>query len=232
MIDKPPGCWSTARRSTGTRRALPCSRCATSSDDASTRCTVSTKARRCVGVRAESRCGPRPGAAIRRARSGQDLSRDCARMADPTARSHTVARRADDMLGRYRPRARFTHAVQDPGDSRVARACRSLPHVTVRARATRAAHRATSSTAAASRACVAPDHRRLDLRQGRHNRLFAERFGSQRLLLACSQLQFLHPQTAAMLTIDAPLAADFARVVTALGWQVPGPINRTVSTSP
>ena len=68
--------------------------------------------------------------------------------------------------------------------------------------------------------------------KGRHNRLFAERFGSQRLLLACSQLQFLHPQTGGMLTIEAPLAADFARVVTALGWQVPGPINRTVSTSP
>ncbi len=32
--------------------------------------------------------------------------------------------------------------------------------------------------------------------KGRHNRLFAERFGSQRLLLACSQLQFLHPRRA------------------------------------
>jgi tRNA pseudouridine65 synthase len=57
--------------------------------------------------------------------------------------------------------------------------------------------------------------------KGRHNRLFTDQFGSQRLLLACSALQFAHPCTGAQLRILAPLAADFARVVTALGWQVP-----------
>ena len=33
--------------------------------------------------------------------------------------------------------------------------------------------------------------------KGRHNRLFAERFGVQRLLLACMRLEFAHPATGA-----------------------------------
>jgi tRNA pseudouridine65 synthase len=54
--------------------------------------------------------------------------------------------------------------------------------------------------------------------KGRHNRLFRELFGSDRLLLACVELRFDHPATGAPLTIRAPLAEDFAAVVGALGW--------------
>jgi tRNA pseudouridine65 synthase len=54
--------------------------------------------------------------------------------------------------------------------------------------------------------------------KGRHNRLFRELFGSERLLLACVGLRFDHPITGVSLTIRAPLADDFAAVVEALGW--------------
>ena len=54
--------------------------------------------------------------------------------------------------------------------------------------------------------------------KGRHNRLFARLFGSDRLLLACVELRLQHPVTGAPLALRAPLAADFARVAVALGW--------------
>jgi tRNA pseudouridine65 synthase len=53
--------------------------------------------------------------------------------------------------------------------------------------------------------------------KGRHNRLFAERFGVHRLLLACTRLEFASlPWRTAPLVVEAPLAADFARVVASL----------------
>jgi tRNA pseudouridine65 synthase len=54
--------------------------------------------------------------------------------------------------------------------------------------------------------------------KGRHNRLFRELFGSQRLLLACVRLEFTHPGTGAPMVVDAPLAPEFAAVVERLGW--------------
>lgn len=57
--------------------------------------------------------------------------------------------------------------------------------------------------------------------KGRHNRLFRERYGSQRLLLACTELAFRHPGSGEALVVRAPLAAEFAAVVRALGWTVP-----------
>jgi tRNA pseudouridine65 synthase len=60
---------------------------------------------------------------------------------------------------------------------------------------------------------------------GRHNRLFRERLASERLLLACVELRLVHPATHEPLVIRAPLAAEFAGVVAALGWAdaVPAP---------
>ncbi len=55
--------------------------------------------------------------------------------------------------------------------------------------------------------------------KGRHNRLFAELFGCRRLLLACLQLELVHPASGEVLRVTAPLAADFARVALALGWE-------------
>lgn len=57
--------------------------------------------------------------------------------------------------------------------------------------------------------------------KGRHNRLFRELYGSQRLLLACTQLRFQHPATHEPCTVDAPLAAEFAELLGKLGWRAP-----------
>ncbi|NLF53321.1 MAG: pseudouridylate synthase [Thauera phenolivorans] len=54
--------------------------------------------------------------------------------------------------------------------------------------------------------------------KGRHNRLFQTLFASQRLLLACTRLAFVHPVSGEPLGIDAPPAADFIAVTRALGW--------------
>jgi len=54
--------------------------------------------------------------------------------------------------------------------------------------------------------------------QGRHNRLFRERFGASRLLLAAVSLRLAHPMTGAALAIEAPPGADFLAVATAVGW--------------
>ena len=54
--------------------------------------------------------------------------------------------------------------------------------------------------------------------KGRHNRLFAERYRVRRLLLACTRLEFEStPGRAEPLRVDAPLAPEFATLLTALG---------------
>ncbi len=54
--------------------------------------------------------------------------------------------------------------------------------------------------------------------KGRHNRLFRELFGSQRLLLACTRLAFDHPVSGQRIRIDAQPSADFMQVLQSLGW--------------
>jgi tRNA pseudouridine65 synthase len=54
--------------------------------------------------------------------------------------------------------------------------------------------------------------------KGIHNRLFRERFGSDRLLLACTGIEFSHPLDGRLLSISAPLEESFSAVVKALGW--------------
>ncbi|QKJ67821.1 tRNA pseudouridine(65) synthase TruC [Deefgea piscis] len=53
--------------------------------------------------------------------------------------------------------------------------------------------------------------------KGRHNRAFAQAFGVNRLLLACTQMQFKHPISGQMLSITAPVAADMSWVIQELG---------------
>jgi tRNA pseudouridine65 synthase len=53
--------------------------------------------------------------------------------------------------------------------------------------------------------------------KGRHNRYFAERFHVQRLLLACTRLEFRTELNPTPLCVDAPLAPEFAALVDALG---------------
>lgn len=57
--------------------------------------------------------------------------------------------------------------------------------------------------------------------KGVHNRMFQSRFGSSRLLLACTGLRLHHPVTGEPLSLSAPVGEDFAAVVDALGWQPP-----------
>jgi tRNA pseudouridine65 synthase len=54
--------------------------------------------------------------------------------------------------------------------------------------------------------------------KGAHNRLFQQLFACDRLLLASTELRLAHPVTGASLTLTAPLAADFARLLDRLGW--------------
>lgn len=54
--------------------------------------------------------------------------------------------------------------------------------------------------------------------KGRHNRLFAERFGVHRLLLACVGLEFVHPCHGTRVSVRAPLEQNFVAVIRAVGW--------------
>ena len=54
--------------------------------------------------------------------------------------------------------------------------------------------------------------------KGRHNRLFQELFGCQRMLLACLEMRIIHPRSKQSLVIKAPLAEDFAAVLHELSW--------------
>ena len=54
--------------------------------------------------------------------------------------------------------------------------------------------------------------------KGAHNRLFQRLFACDRLLLASTELRLVHPVTGASLTLTAPLAPDFARLIDRLGW--------------
>jgi len=56
--------------------------------------------------------------------------------------------------------------------------------------------------------------------KGTHNRFFRERFGIHRLLLQARSLSFDHPYTGEHLIIRAAPEADWAGLMSALGWQV------------
>jgi len=68
--------------------------------------------------------------------------------------------------------------------------------------------------------------------KGRHNRLFAERYGVHRLLLACVRLEFAHPATGARLRIEADLGEGFDELAQRLDWQAtPAPPPADLSPS-
>ncbi len=54
--------------------------------------------------------------------------------------------------------------------------------------------------------------------KSKHNRLFTERFGSNRLLLACTALHLTHPFSGESLSIRSPLEGNFATVLESIGW--------------
>jgi tRNA pseudouridine65 synthase len=53
---------------------------------------------------------------------------------------------------------------------------------------------------------------------GRHNRLFRERFGVWRLLLHARRLRFTHPVDGREMVIEAPVPADMQSLFGQLGW--------------
>jgi len=54
---------------------------------------------------------------------------------------------------------------------------------------------------------------------GRHNDFFRTCLGSHQLLLTASDLQFPHPVSDTLVSIHAPLDAEFLRVIEQLNWQ-------------
>jgi tRNA pseudouridine65 synthase len=54
--------------------------------------------------------------------------------------------------------------------------------------------------------------------KGRHNRLFVERYGVHRLLLACVRLAFDHPITGQRIDVAADPGAEFALLAREFGW--------------
>ncbi|HSG21424.1 MAG TPA: tRNA pseudouridine(65) synthase TruC [Azonexus sp.] len=54
--------------------------------------------------------------------------------------------------------------------------------------------------------------------KGKHNRYFAEHFGCNRLLLACTELTFDHPISGQRLNIKRPVSGEFAATLARFGW--------------
>jgi len=66
--------------------------------------------------------------------------------------------------------------------------------------------------------------------KGRHNRLFAERFGIRRLLLACLGLEFRHPASGATVRVQADAGPEFDALQRQLRWTaVPPPAPDALS---
>lgn len=53
---------------------------------------------------------------------------------------------------------------------------------------------------------------------GKHNRFFRENFQINRLLLACTEISFLHPTQNKKIKVQAPLAEDFKKLLEKFGW--------------
>jgi tRNA pseudouridine65 synthase len=53
---------------------------------------------------------------------------------------------------------------------------------------------------------------------GKHNRFFRDHFQIPRLLLACTEISFLHPKENTFIRVQAPLSEDFKNLIEKLGW--------------
>ena len=54
--------------------------------------------------------------------------------------------------------------------------------------------------------------------KGNHNRYFAQHFGADRLLLACTRMSLQHPVSGEPLTLNAPLDDVFLSLINRFGW--------------
>jgi len=55
--------------------------------------------------------------------------------------------------------------------------------------------------------------------KGKHNRIFEEKHGIHRLLLAAIEISFTHPITTEKMRLKAPLQSDFKSLLLNLGWE-------------
>lgn len=68
--------------------------------------------------------------------------------------------------------------------------------------------------------------------KGRHNRMFQQALGCQRLLLAATEMALSHPVEQTPLTLVAPLEANFYQLLHQLGWQTAVPTRWRPSLTP
>ncbi|WP_323814552.1 tRNA pseudouridine(65) synthase TruC [Cellvibrio sp. NN19] len=61
--------------------------------------------------------------------------------------------------------------------------------------------------------------------KGNHNRFFQEKFSCSGLMLASPQMEFVHPVTNEALTLIAPLAPSFTKIIQHFGWTDALPAN-------
>lgn len=61
--------------------------------------------------------------------------------------------------------------------------------------------------------------------KGQHNRFFQEKFACDGLMLASTEMQFIHPITREPLTLTAPLAPKFTRIIHQFDWEHALPLN-------
>lgn len=61
--------------------------------------------------------------------------------------------------------------------------------------------------------------------KGQHNRFFQENFACDGLMLASTEMQFIHPITSETLTLTAPLAPKFTRIIHQFNWELALPPN-------
>lgn len=54
--------------------------------------------------------------------------------------------------------------------------------------------------------------------KGRHNRFFAAQLACPRLLLACTELRFTHPENGRAITVQAPPSGAYAALMARFGW--------------
>jgi tRNA pseudouridine65 synthase len=54
---------------------------------------------------------------------------------------------------------------------------------------------------------------------GKHNRFFRDTYQINRLLLACTEISFLHPKENRKITVKAPLAEDFKSLLKNFNWE-------------
>ena len=54
--------------------------------------------------------------------------------------------------------------------------------------------------------------------KGRHNRFFASELDCHRMLLACTELRFDHPESGQRLEIRTPVSGEFTATLVRLGW--------------